>query len=96
MKVNFLLKSGFCMLVAVGTLTPITSVAGEQGTMDFGKSHLYSETPTSYYIKSETPTQYGDESEKMRHGAQGPIRNESMDDRGQSHLYSKTPTEYGK
>lgn len=79
------------MLVAVGTLTPITSVAGEQGAMDYGKSHLYGETP-SWYLTQDA----SNESEKMRHGAQGPIRNESMDDRGHNHLYSETPTEYGK
>jgi len=131
MKRNFLLKSGFCMLLAVGALTPLASIANEQGKMDSGrKTFTQGETPTVYgnpsedsaknergakgpmgssrmepapaphFIYGETPTQYGGDlwegSEKMGHGAQGPIRNDRMDDSGTRAFYGERPTEYGK
>lgn len=128
MKHSFLLKSGFCMLVAVSVLTPLSTFADEQGQMGSRLSaYVYGEMPTVYgnageesarsergamgpkasdrmegiaesrYFSGESPTQYvWWESEKTGHGAQGPIRNEGLNDGGTRYFEGEMPTQYGR
>lgn len=90
MKRNFLLKSGFCMLVAIGVLTPLTTVANEQSKMT---------SWTHTYVYGETPTEYGNPGEdalRRERGAMGPIASSKMDDTATSrYIYGETPTQYG-
>lgn len=125
MKNSFLLQSGFCMLVAVSGLTPLSTLADEQGKIGSGWStYSAGEMPTVYgnageeSIRSErgamgprasdkmegaatsrfageAPTQYvWWESEKMGHGAQGPIRNEGLNDT--RYFQGEMPSQYGQ
>ncbi|MCG2577798.1 hypothetical protein LZ012_12420 [Dechloromonas sp. XY25] len=128
MKYSFLLKSGFCVCVAVSALAPLSTLADEQGKMGPGwSSYGIGETPTVYgnageesvrsergamgpkagdrmegvaetrYLSGENPTQYvWWESGKTGHGAQGPIRNEGLNDRGAGYFQGEMPSQYGR
>ena len=90
MKRNFLLKSGFCMLVAIGVSTPLAAVANDQGKMS---------SSTSTYVYGETPTEYGTSAEdsiRNERGAMGPIGSSRMEETATSrYIYGETPTQYG-
>lgn len=89
MKHSFLLKSGFCMLVAVGGLTPLSTLADEQGKMGSGRSaYSYGETPTVY-------GNAGEESVRSERGAMGPRASDKMEGPAASRFYGEAPTQYG-
>lgn len=84
MKRNHLLNSGFCMLVAIGALTPLASFAGEQGK----KAYTQGETPTVYSNASE-------DSAKIERGAMGPMGSSRMESAPAAHYsFGEAPTQY--
>lgn len=73
------------------------SVRSERGAMGPKASDRMEGVAASQHRSGESPTQYRWwEFEKTGHGAQGPIRNESMSDGGGSryHYYGEMPTQY--
>lgn len=88
MKNSFLLQSGFCMLVAVSGLTPISTLADEQGKMGSG---------WSTYSAGEMPSVYGnagEESIRSERGAMGPRASDKMEGAAPSRFYGEAPTQY--
>lgn len=89
MKHSFLLQSGFCVLVAVSGLTPLSTLADEQGKMGSG---------WSAYSAGEMPTVYGntaEESIRNELGAMGPRASDRMEGVAESrYLSGENPTQY--